>query len=158
MEIIIIVAKSKNNVIGKCGKLPWNFPEDLKHFRETTMGNFVIMGKKTFLSLPGKLDGRKVIVLSRDKNFNPRDAKVANSIEEAINIAEGKVFVAGGESVYHQFLSKADKMIITVIDKNFEGDAHFPEFDKDKWRLVSEKKAKNKLLIFKKYKKDEKYS
>ena len=152
MEIILIVAKSKNNVIGKNGKLPWRFPEDLKHFRETTMGNFVIMGKKTFLSLPGPLEGRNVLVLSRDKNFNPKTAQVANSIEDALDVAKDKVFIAGGGSIYRQFLPKADKMIITVIDKKVEGDTYFPEFDDKNWELVNEKKGKNKLLTFKTYK------
>ncbi len=148
----MIVAKSKNNVIGRDGKLPWHFPEDLKHFRETTMGNFVIMGKKTFLSLPGSLDGRGLIVLSRDENFNPEASQVANSIEKALEMAKGKVFIAGGASVYRQFLPKADKMMITVIDKKVEGDTYFPEFDDKNWELVNEEKGKNKLLTFKTYK------
>ncbi len=151
MEIILIVAKSKNNVIGQDGKLPWNFPEDLKHFRETTMGNFVIMGKKTFLSLPGPLEGRNVIVLSRDKSFNPEVAQVANSIEEALNMTKSKVFIAGGASVYRQFLPKADKMLITVINKKVKGDTYFPEFISENWKLVKRKKGENKLLTFKIY-------
>ena len=152
MEIILIVAKSKNNVIGKSGKLPWSFPEDLKHFRKTTMGNFVIIGKKTFLSLPGSLEGRNVIVLSRDKNFNPKTAQVANSIEDALDIAKGKVFIAGGASVYRQFLPKADKLMVTVIDKKVKGDTYFPEFKDKNWELVDQKYGENKLLIFKTYK------
>ena len=116
------------------------------------MGNFVIMGKKTFLSLPGPLEGRNVLVLSRDKNFNPKTAQVANSIEDALDVAKDKVFIAGGGSIYRQFLPKADKMIITVIDKKVEGDTYFPEFDDKNWELVNEKKGKNKLLTFKTYK------
>ena len=152
MEIILIVAKSKNNVIGKDGKLPWSFPEDLQFFRETTMGNFVIMGKKTFLSLPGPLEGRKVIVLSRDKSFSPKKAEVANSIKEALSLVEGKVFIAGGASVYKQFLPKADKMIITTINKKIEGDTRFPDFNEDSWKLKKKRRGKNKLLTFKTYK------
>ena len=148
----MIVAKSKNNVIGKDGKLPWHFPEDLKHFRETTMGNFVIMGKKTFLSLPGPLEGRKVIVLSGDESFDPETAQVARSIDEALSLVEGEVFIAGGASIYRQFLPKADKMIITIIDKKIEGDTRFPDYDQKNWELTEERRGKNKLLIFKTYK------
>lgn len=152
MEITIIAAKSKNNVIGKKGKLPWHFPEDLKHFRETTMGKFVIMGRKTYLSLPGPLEGRKVVVLSRDKDFNPSNAQVVNSVEEALKVVEGEVFIAGGASIYKQFIDRADKMILTIVDEEIEGDAYFPNFKESNWELKKERKGKNKLLTFKTYK------
>ncbi|MGM0439322.1 MAG: dihydrofolate reductase [Patescibacteria group bacterium] len=152
MKIIIIAAMDKNGVIGKEGEMPWHFPEDLKHFKKTTMGKFVIMGRKTYLSLPGKLEGRKVIVLSRNKNFSPSGVKVVNSIERALKIAEGEVYIAGGASIYSQFMNKADEIMLTVIDKSFNGDTYFPDFKEKNWKLVEEKKGNNKLLTFKKYK------
>lgn len=142
----------KNGVIGKEGKMPWHFPEDLKHFKKTTMGNFVIMGKKTYLSLPRDLKGRKLIVLSRDKSFDPSNAEVARSIKEAMNLVDGDVYVAGGASSYKQFLDRADEMLLTKIDKSFEGDTYFPKFKKENWELTEEKQGNNKLLTFKKYK------
>lgn len=142
----------KNGVIGKKGKLPWCFPEDLKYFKKTTMGKFVIMGKKTFLSLPSDLEGRKLIVLSRDENFNLPNVKVARSIEEAISLVRGDVYIAGGANIYRQFINKADQMMLTVIDKSFEGDIYFPDFKKENWVLLKERQGNNKLLTFKKYK------
>jgi dihydrofolate reductase len=148
----MIAALDKNGLIGKEGSLPWKISEDLQHFKKTTMGNFVIMGKKTFQSIKNPLSGRKLIVLSRDLQFNPEGVKVARSINKALSLAKEKVFIAGGASVYKQFLKKADEMILTIIDKEFKGDKYFPDFSKEDWELIEEKKGKNKLLTFKTYK------
>jgi dihydrofolate reductase len=153
MKIIIIAALDKNGLIGNKNSLPWNFSEDLQHFKKTTSGNFVIMGKKTFQSIGKPLSEREIIVLSRSPEFNPQGVKVARSIEEALSIAKEKVFIAGGASIYKQFLSRADKMILTVINKKFEGDKYFPNFKKSNWELIEEKRGKNKLLTFKTYQK-----
>ncbi len=159
MKIIIIAAMDKNGLIGNDNRLPWHFPEDLKHFKETTTGKFVIMGKNTYKSIGKPLKKRKVIVLSRSNDFNPPDARGATSIDEALSLAEGEIFVAGGAGVYRQFLSKADLMYITEIDDIFEGDIYFPEFNKEDWEKIEEKKGENKLLTFKKLKrKNEKHN
>jgi dihydrofolate reductase len=148
MEISIIVAVDKNWLIGNGDKLPWNFKEDLEYFKERTMGKYVIMGEKTYLGINKKLQGRKIIVLSRDKK-SFEDAFVASSIEEALSFVEGEVMIAGGKSVYTQFLEKADRIYLTVINEEFEGDVYFPDFDKNEWKEVEEKRGENPLLSFK---------
>jgi len=145
-QITIIAAVAKNNVIGKEGDIPWHIPEDLKHFREETDGFPVIMGRKTYESLPsGPLKGRENIVITRRKDYKPdKEVVVKHSLKEAIEYCEKKnyvkAFIGGGESVYRQSLPFADKLDITRIHKDYEGDAHFPEIDPDKWQLVSKER------------------
>lgn len=153
MKIIIIVAMDKNGLIGKDNNLPWNFSEDLCFFKKTTMGKSVIMGQKTYESIGAPLKNREVIVLSCNMSFNPKGVKVARSIDEALSFAKEEVYIAGGASVYQQFLSLADEMIITFIDDEFQGNIYFPDFDWSNWQLIEEHKGYNKLLTFKKYKK-----
>lgn len=138
MTISIIAAVAKNKVIGKGKNLPWHLPADLKHFKKLTLGKPVIMGQTTFESLPGKLKERKMIVLSNDESFNPAGVKVARSIDRALALAGDarEVMIAGGASVYKQFLPVADKMYLTIIDATPEGDVYFPEYDESKWREV----------------------
>ncbi len=147
--ISIIVAMDRNGLIGNGSKLPWKIPEDLKHFKEKTMGKFVLIGKKTYKFLPGKLPGRKIIVLSKEKDSSLEEVDVANSIEEALSLSSGEVMVAGGRSVYNQFLKIADRIYLTIIDKEFEGDVYFPEFNINDWRVVEEKKGENPLITYK---------
>ncbi len=147
-QISIIVAVDKNWLIGNGNSLPWHFEEDLQYFKEKTMGKFVLMGKKTYEFLPGKLPGRKIIVLSREKDSFLEEVDVANSIDEALSLASGQVMVAGGRSVYEQFLKIADRIYLTRIDKEFEGDVYFPKIDEKEWELVEEKRGKNNLLNF----------
>lgn len=142
MEKIIIAAVSENRVIGKDGDIPWHIPEDLKHFREVTTGNPVIMGKTTFYSLPKEfrpLEDRTNIVLTRSGLEN-ESVKEANSLEEAWKTAEktgsDKVFIIGGASVYEQTLDEADRMIITKINREYDGDTFFPEWDRENWEEV----------------------
>ncbi len=151
MKIKIIAAVDKEGLIGKEDGLPWHFPEDLRFFYKTTLGKFVIMGRKTFQGLPQPLEGRKVIVLSRDKDFE--NAERAETIDQALSAVDQseEVFIAGGASIYRQFLPLADELLLTVIDQNFEGDIYFPEVDWSRWKLTEEKKGSNKLLTFKKY-------
>lgn len=141
MEKIIIAAVAENGVIGKDGEMPWHYPEDLKHFREITMNHPVVMGKETYFSLPEDfrpLPGRNSIVLS----FEPLDledgAVNVNSFEEAWKEAEkngnGKVFIGGGASVYRQTLEEADRMILTRIHREYEGDTYFPDWEEENWR------------------------
>ncbi len=155
MMISIIVAMDKNGLIGKKDSLPWKFSEDLKHFKEKTIGKSVIMGQKTYQGIKKPLKGRDLIVLSNDLDFSDQSVKIARSIEDALKLANGEVFIAGGASVYQQFLEIADKMYLTIINQEFEGDVYFPKFNRTKWELIEEKKGQNKLLTFKTYKKNE---
>ena len=138
MTISIIAALAKNRVIGKNNKLPWNLPADLKHFKKLTLGKPIIMGQKTFESIGRPLPGRANIILSLDENFKPQGCIVAQSIEEALKILEHEkeIMIAGGASVYKQFLPLANKMYLTLIDANFEGDAYFPEFNWEDWEVI----------------------
>lgn len=147
MEKIIIAALADDNAIGKDGDIPWDFPEDMKHFKETTMGNPVIMGRKTFQSFPESvrpLPGRTNIVLTRS-DFEPEDesVKIANSLQEAYEMAEDiseKAFVIGGASVYEKALNDADKMILTEVKKKVDGDTYFPQWEEEAWREIDRDK------------------
>lgn len=136
MTISIIAAVAKNRVIGKDNKLPWNLPADLKHFKDLTLGKPIVMGQKTFESIGKPLPGRTNVVLTLDKSFNPSGCIMAHSIEEALEKAGNcqEVMICGGASVYKQFLPRADKMYLTLIEGDFEGDAYFPEFDWQDWQ------------------------
>jgi len=136
MIISIIVAIGNNRVIGIKNALPWKLPADMEHFRQLTAQKPLIMGQKTFESIGKALPGRTNIVLTLDKNFQAADCLIAHSIEEALQIAKEKgeeVMICGGVSVYKQFLPLADRMYLTLIDGDFEGDAFFPEFDWNDW-------------------------
>ena len=147
--IAIIVAVDKNNLIGRGDGLPWNFGEDLLYFKKKTMGKFVVMGERTYRGIKKNLKGRKIIVLSDDKNFQEEDVFIARSIEEAISISQGELMVAGGRMVYEQFLKIADRLYLTVIDKSFEGDVYFPKIEEKEWILTGEERGKNSVLTFK---------
>ena len=143
MKKIIITAIDEERGIGKDGDIPWHYSEDMKFFKEKTMNNPVLMGRKTYESLPEDyrpLPGRKNIVLTRSgKKFDESVSK-ANSLEEAFEIADkhgDKVFIAGGSSVYEQTLEKADKVIITRIPGKHDCDSFFPELD-NSWKIEKE--------------------
>ncbi len=138
--ITIISAISKNNVLGKENKLLWHLPTDFKFFKETTFGHPIIMGRKTFESLPKILPGRTNIVVTGDKNYVKEGAVVVHSLEEAIKIglSENKdVFICGGGQIYKEALEKnlVDKILLTEIDVELEGDSFFPTFDKSGWEI-----------------------
>jgi dihydrofolate reductase len=143
MENIIIAAVAENGVIGRDDDVPWHYPEDLEHFKEKTMGHPVLMGRKTYFSLPEKyrpLPGRKNIVLSRSTPELPESVELVNSLGEAWEVAEKydeeKMFVIGGEGVYRQALDDADKMVLTEIHQEYEGNIYFPEWSEDNWEEV----------------------
>lgn len=143
MKKIIIAAVAKNNVIGKDGIMPWHSKEDLKHFKETTMGFPLIMGRKTFFSMGGKpLKGRLNIVLTRDKNFEKphKDVLVFSTIEDAYNHCEeenyGKVFVTGGGEIYKKEINNVDELLISEMNVEVEGDTFFPEIDENIWEVA----------------------
>lgn len=126
-EITLIYARAANGVIGKDGDLPWRLPADLKHFKALTMGKPMIMGRKTFESLPGLLPGRRHIVLTRDSLWQAGGAESAASPDEALALAgEGSVAVIGGAAIYQMFLPRADRVELTQIHADYEGDTLMP--------------------------------
>ncbi|MFN1834045.1 dihydrofolate reductase [Balneola sp. MJW-20] len=128
MTITVIAAHDPNLVIGKDGGLPWRYPEDLKHFKKTTMGGTMIMGRGVFEELgETPLPGRRNIVLSTTKNYDHVDTY--DSLDKALeSVEEDEVFIIGGGVVYREALEKADRMIITEVHKKYEGDVFFPEY------------------------------
>ncbi len=130
MEKILIAAIARNRAIGKDNALLWHIPEELKHFKKTTIGFPMIMGRKTFASLPAPLPGRRHIVLSRNADYHPKDAEVVRSIEEALQLCQGseKVFIIGGGQIFTIGLAIADTLILSHLHRDFEGDTYFPEF------------------------------
>ena len=142
MTISIIAAIAENNVIGKDNDLIWYISEDLKRFKALTSGHPIIMGRKTYESLPFKpLPKRKNIVISNNSNLNFDGAIVVNTPEEALQNCndEDEVFICGGASIYEYFLPKANKMYLTEVHFEFEGDTFFPDYKTEEWRI--EKKS-----------------
>lgn len=141
MQVAIISAVGKNRVIGLNNQLPWRLPEDLKYFKALTMGCPMIMGRKTFESLPGLLPGRPHWVITRNADFQAQGATPFTSIEAAIEAAKAadydKVFVIGGGEIYLQSLALADTLYLTEVGLSPEGDAFFPEFDRLVWQAAS---------------------
>ena len=134
--VSIVVSIGKNGVIGRLDKLMWPIPEDLKRFKQLTMGHPVIMGRKTFepilLSLGKPLPGRTNIVITRHKNYKPSGVLVTHSLKEALDkakeINKEEIFIGGGAQIYEQALPFVDKLYLTLIDDEKEGDAYFPEY------------------------------
>jgi dihydrofolate reductase len=133
MEIIIIAAMAQNRIIGINNKMPWHIPEELKLFKKTTIGYPMIMGRKTFESFPAPLPGRRHIVLSRNKKYQPKGAEYASSLTEALGLCGDveKVFIIGGAEIFLHSFDLATHMILTVINKEVEGDVSFPHFTSD---------------------------
>ncbi len=141
MRLCIIAAMSANRVIGRNGKLPWRLPADLARFKSLTTGHCLLMGRKTFESIGRPLPGRTTVVISRRRDYAPGGVLVAHSLEDALRMATGEeVFIAGGAQIYRQSLGRADRLYLTVLDREFEGDAYFPEYDESDWRLLSEER------------------
>ena len=133
-EVFLVVAVATNGVIGKDGALPWHLPADLRHFKALTTGKPMIMGRKTFESLPGLLPGRRHIVLTRDTGWAEDCAEVAHSPEEAIALANAPhIAVIGGAEIYRQFLPHADRIEWTEVAAEPDGDTCFPAFDRGEW-------------------------
>ena len=141
----IIVAKAKNNIIGKDNKIIWHLSEDLKHFKNITTGHTIIMGRKTFESLGRVLPNRKHIIFSNNPSFNVNDenVKVVHSLLEIQDLIEGKkeTFVIGGAMIYNFLMPYVKKMYVTEIDKEFEGDTFFPKIDDNIWKETSREKG-----------------
>jgi dihydrofolate reductase len=135
----LIAAVARNGVIGRDNKLPWKLSEDLKHFKALTMGHPMVMGRKTWESLPGRLPGRPHIVVTRNPAYQAEGATVVASLHAAVAAAGqmengDEVFVVGGADLYAQAFDFADRLQLTEIDADYEGDAHFPNWDRSHWR------------------------
>lgn len=142
-EIIMILARAANGVIGADGNIPWHIPADLRHFKQVTKDRPMIMGRKTFDSLPGILEGRRHIVLTRDADWAEEGAEPAQSVEEALRLANGPhVCVIGGAEIYRLFLPIADRIELTEIDAEPKGDTVIEAFDKKVWKQVAREKHK----------------
>ena len=127
--IVFVLARARNGVIGRDGQLPWHLPADLKHFKAQTIGKPMIMGRKTFESFPAPLPGRRHIVLTRDPHWSAEGAEVTHDVEAALELAgSGDVAVIGGAEIFALFLPRADRIELTEIDAEPEGDAVVPAF------------------------------
>lgn len=151
MNISLILSVGKNNEIGRGNDLIWHFHADMKFFRETTTGSTVIMGRKTFESLPKVLPNRRNIVISSDENLKIEGAEVVHSVSEALKAVENdNVFIIGGGHVYNEFLPLADKIYLTEIDAECpDADTFFPKFDKSLYtREVVGENEENGIKFF----------
>ena len=139
-ELTIIAAASANNVIGFNNKLIWNIPKDLKRFKELTQGHSVIMGRKTFESLPSPLPNRRNIVVTRNKDYSAEGIEVFSSIEDALDVCREdlQTFIIGGGEIYSQTINVVDKIELTRVYKDYQGDAFFPDIPLDKFKLANE--------------------
>lgn len=159
-KISIIAAVAKNGVIGNENKLIWHIAEDLKRFKKLTLNHAVIMGRKTYESLPIQpLPNRKNIVITSNPNIKFTGAITVNSPKKAINICknDNEIFICGGASIYKQFLPTTTNMYLTLVHKNFEGDTLFPKFDNTNWEITDKVDGKDKYeYSFINYKRKEK--
>lgn len=137
-RVELIVARADNGAIGQGGKLPWHLPADLRQFKITTMGAPMIMGRKTFESLPGLLPGREHIVLTRDPKWRNDGAKVAHSRDEALELAAGcdRVSVIGGAEIYRAFMPLAERIHLTEVHVVPEADTFFPQLNSRDWNVA----------------------
>lgn len=144
MDLVIVAAHSENRVIGRAGGLPWRLPEDLKRFKAMTLEHTVIMGRRTWDSLPGALPKRRTIVLTRDRDFRADGAEVVHDFDDAVECARATgsdpTFVLGGGAIYALALPVATRMELTVVHAEVEGDAFFPEYDPREWWLVRDER------------------
>ena len=141
MELKLIYARSRNGVIGRDGQLPWHLPADLAHFKQTTLGQAVVMGRKTWDSLPERfrpLPGRTNIVITRQTDWHAPGALVAHSLEQAMSLcpAPGPLWVIGGADIYAQALPLASTVVVTEIDVEVQGDAHAPKLGTE-WKEMT---------------------
>lgn len=155
MRIIIISAIAKNNVIGRSnGEMPWHVKEEFQHFKKTTLGSPVIMGRKTFETLGKPLPGRENMIVTRDRNFHAEfaEVKIFHSLDESIKFCEyedyKKAFIIGGGEIYKQAIPVADEMILSYMKFEAQGDIYFPEFNSNDWQEIS-REEKEKFEIVK---------
>lgn len=135
-RVYLVAAVAANGVIGADGRLPWRLPEDLRHFKSLTLGHPVIMGRRTWESLGRALPGRENIVVTRAPGYAAPGASVAASLDAALALCAGEptVFVIGGGELYAEALAVADGLVLTEIQRDYPGDARFPDYDRSAWR------------------------
>ncbi|MEJ2237361.1 MAG: dihydrofolate reductase [Gemmatimonadales bacterium] len=138
MIVSIVAAVAENGIIGRGDGLPWRLPADMRHFKQLTIGHAVVMGRKTFDTLPQPLSDRRNVVVTRDQSYQPTGADVVHSIEAALQLVSGEeeVFIAGGGEVYKLALPYADRLYLTVVHAECDGDTRFPDLNVDEWKLV----------------------
>ena len=145
----LIVAHADDRVIGLYNQLPWHLPEDLKRFKQLTMGHHIIMGRKTYASLGRLLPGRTTVIVTRDVNFSVEGAKIAHSLPQALALCAGdeEPFLIGGAEMYAQGLPYVTRLYLTRVDTKVDGDAFFPQLDMAQWQLLEadEKTSANGL-------------
>lgn len=138
VRLALIAAVARNGIIGRDGDLPWRIPADLQFFKTTTMGKPIIMGRRTFESIGKALPGRSSIVVTRNPDFAADDVEVAANLDRALSVAARhgaeEVMVIGGGEIYAAALPRADRLYLTEIHLDAEGDVHFPELDRAQWR------------------------
>lgn len=141
MRISLIVARAGNGVIGKDGAVPWRISADMKYFKQSTLGKPIVMGRKTFQSLGRPLPERLNIVVSRDKSFRAEGVTVVHSLDEALSAAAGQdaleVMIIGGAEIYKQALPQVERIYLTEVHGDVDGDTFFPELEKGAWQEVS---------------------
>ena len=135
-RVYLVAAVAANGIIGAKGQLPWHIPEELKHFKKLTLGHPVIMGRRTWESLKGPLPQRENIVVTRQAGYQAAGAAVANSLEAALAMCNGEsvAFVIGGTELFKESLPVADGMVLTEIQRDYEGDTWFPKWDRRQWK------------------------
>ncbi len=142
MRVSIIAAMARNQVIGRNNQLPWRLPADLQHFKQLTMGKPLIMGRKTYESIGRPLPGRTNIVVTRDEQFSAQGVIIVHTLNSALREAEAhldesdEAMVMGGADIYYQYLPRADRMYLTLVELEVAGDAHFPAYVPDEWDLA----------------------
>ncbi|MEX0744922.1 MAG: dihydrofolate reductase [Phycisphaeraceae bacterium] len=138
--LTLVVAMARNRVIGRGGELPWRLPADLAHFKRLTTGHTIIMGRKTFDSIGRPLPNRRSVVLTRDRQWRHAGVEAVHDMDAALRqvAGEGEAFVIGGEQVYRLAWPYADKVQLTLVEAEVEGDARFPELPVTDWRLVEQ--------------------
>lgn len=141
MQLILIAAMDRNRVIGYKNKIPWHIPEEMRYFKETTMGHGLIMGRKTFDSIGTALPGRQNVVISTNRSLSIPGCRVAHTLAEAIAYCKNqeKVFIIGGRIIFQEAMSQADTILLSIIHNTYEGDTFFPTIPAEEFKLLSEK-------------------
>lgn len=138
--ISLLLAMDANRLIGRENQLPWHLPKDLAYFKRMTMNHKIVMGRKTFDSIGRPLPGRENIILTRDKQFSRNDCLIIHSMDELLELSkqsDEEIFVIGGSEIFKEILPHSDRLYITHIYHEFEGDTYFPETDDEDWEVIS---------------------
>ena len=134
--VTLIAAMAHDRIIGRDNTLPWHLPADLAQFKRATLDKPIVMGRRTWESLPGLLPRRRHIVMSRNRDFEPKGCEVVDSPDAALALAADaeEIMIVGGASIYRAFLPRADRMLLTLIDADIDGDARFPAWESGQWQ------------------------